>query len=319
MKREQDEWTILGRFLRELTYFTKSERRGIMVLLSITMVTWTVPTVLPYFLPEKNTQLMEYAALADEHYARTESDDYFYNENESVETGFKEKTYNKKSDPKPREHISPPVLFPFNPNTLSKDSLQMLGLSEKVVNILEKYRNKGGRFYKKEDLKKIYGLEASEFNRLEPFISLPAPEKKENLWEQKPTSTIQIDINNASEEEWQQLKGIGPYYSKKIVEYRARLGGFVNIAQVGEVYSLPDSVFNKIAPFLKLETPLRSFLTLDSSGMVAIKSHPYISRRQSKGLEEFILNHGAISGPEALLATGLFNKEEWERLIPYLQ
>ena len=76
MKRKQDEWTILGRFLRELTYFTKAERRGIMVLLTLAMMTWTLPTLLPYFLPEKNTQLMRYAAKADEHFATQENNEY---------------------------------------------------------------------------------------------------------------------------------------------------------------------------------------------------------------------------------------------------
>src|SRR5580698_1901274 len=54
--------------------------------------------------------------------------------------------------------ISHPVMFPFNPNNLSVQQWEQLGLSERQANVIKHYEAKGGRFYDKEDVKKIYAL-----------------------------------------------------------------------------------------------------------------------------------------------------------------
>ena len=80
-----------------------------------------------------------------------------------------------------------------------------------------------------------------------------SPKKK---WTKKDFSTI-VDINQSDEYQWQMLKGIGPYYAKRIVKFRKALGGFSSIGQVSETYQLPDSVFQSIRPFLKLSQVIK--------------------------------------------------------------
>ena len=55
-----------------------------------------------------------------------------------------------------KEEKEPVELFTFNPNTLETEGWRKLGLSERQAKTIMNYRSKGGRFYKKEDLKKIY-------------------------------------------------------------------------------------------------------------------------------------------------------------------
>ncbi|MGB3617492.1 MAG: helix-hairpin-helix domain-containing protein, partial [Catalinimonas sp.] len=47
--------------------------------------------------------------------------------------------------------------FPFDPNRASVDSLQMLGFPGYLARRIDNYRNKGGRFRTRGDLKNIYG------------------------------------------------------------------------------------------------------------------------------------------------------------------
>ena len=54
------------------------------------------------------------------------------------------------------------VLFEFDPNTISLDSLQMLGFSYKQALTVIHYREKGGRFRKKEDFSKVEFLTYDE-------------------------------------------------------------------------------------------------------------------------------------------------------------
>ena len=49
-------------------------------------------------------------------------------------------------------------LFYFDPNTMDSITAIRLGIPSRQVITLMRYRNKGGRFYRKEDLAKLYGL-----------------------------------------------------------------------------------------------------------------------------------------------------------------
>jgi len=78
--------------------------------------------------------------------------------------------------PKPdrvsRTKETKPPQFAFDPNTLSGDSLMLLGLSGRTVRTLLNYRSKGGQFRKPEDLKKVYGLSAAQAEALIPYVSI---------------------------------------------------------------------------------------------------------------------------------------------------
>ena len=63
--------------------------------------------------------------------------------------------------------------FPFNPNTITEDSLQMLGFSQRQAASIIKYRTKGGKFRVKRDFAKMYVVDSVKYAALEPFILLP--------------------------------------------------------------------------------------------------------------------------------------------------
>lgn len=58
------------------------------------------------------------------------------------------------------------------PNTASAENLKQLGLRDKTIQIIINYRSKGGRFKTAEDLQKIYGLSANDFDALKPYIQI---------------------------------------------------------------------------------------------------------------------------------------------------
>jgi len=70
------------------------------------------------------------------------------------------------------------TLFPFNPNTLTLDSLQLLGFSKKQALTIIHYREKGGRFRRKEDFSKMYTVSQEKYLELEPYIIIPKTEEE---------------------------------------------------------------------------------------------------------------------------------------------
>lgn len=151
-------------------------------------------------------------------------------------------------------------LFYFDPNTLSAEGFQKLGLPQRNINTIINYRNKGGHFRKPGDIKKIYGLQESIADKLIPYIQIKnssgnflyddkvnKPGGKQYQKEKYHT----ININTASEEEWKSLPGIGDVLSKRIVKFRNSIGGFTSVNDVAKTYGLADSTFQKIKPWLE--------------------------------------------------------------------
>lgn len=121
-------------------------------------------------------------------------------------------------------------LFIFNPNGLSLEDWMKLGLSYKQALSIKKYEDKGGRFLKKEDLKKMYVISEEVYRTLEPYISIPKIDVNRNLKPELGKAgivSLSIDINSVDSSTIQLIKGIGPAYASRIIRYRDRLGGFI--------------------------------------------------------------------------------------------
>src|SRR5688500_322323 len=159
-------------------------------------------------------------------------------------------------------------LFYFDPNTISMSGWQRLGLRDKTIKTIQNYLSKGGHFKKPEDLQRVYGLHKDEYERLAPYIKIEPPFSKipvanfaENKNPEKNKPDFKnalrynsIDINTADTSGFISLHGIGNKLAARIVNFRDKLGGFYSIEQVRETFGLPDSTFQKIKQYLKLET-----------------------------------------------------------------
>lgn len=156
--------------------------------------------------------------------------------------------------------IRNPVLQPFNPNTMQEKDWIAMGIPEKTARTLQRYTNKGGRFRKASDLYKIWGMQASDAKRLIPYVRLEAASTGfpngvsdySNTFSATTKPSHIIDINMADSANWESLPGIGPVLAGRIIRYRTRRGGFQSVDAIKAVYGLPDSVFNKIQSYLRV-------------------------------------------------------------------
>lgn len=84
---------------------------------------------------------------------------------------YKSKTKQKYQQPKIKAQR-------FNPNTVSVDELMAMGIKEKDAKSWTKYTSKGGKFFKAEDLKKLYSMNDELYNQLEAYVDIPKTEYK---------------------------------------------------------------------------------------------------------------------------------------------
>ncbi|HHM21275.1 MAG TPA: hypothetical protein ENJ20_04545 [Bacteroidetes bacterium] len=333
-------------FLYEFFYYTRAERNAALILAFLCFFFFCLPTIYTLLVPPPPPiDFSEYRDVVAKLMKEPPS-------GQEVATTTDDEQARLRGD----ITVAPPVeLFSFNPNTATKEELIRLGLSDRTAQTLVNYRAKGGKFFKKEDLKKIYGLRTEDYERLAPWITIekeksdsgkksnkekkqkvtagknqtPAiaqPEKKREIVAQKKknypikrtAAPVIIDINKATPEEWQQLRGIGPYYAKRIVRFRDKLGGFASISQVAETYHLPDSTFQQIKPFLKTSSIFKK-ININQCSLNELKEHPYISNLQATILFNYRKQHGNFHNMGELkkLKPG-FNEKDWKRLEPYL-
>ena len=128
---------------------------------------------------------------------------------------------------------------------------------------------------------------------------------------------IPIDVNRASAEEWQKLYGIGPAYSKWIVQYRDALGGFYDISQVKETYRLPDSVFTSIADHLKLEPNSHYQMSVHQLRLDDLVNHPYLNYREARVIFNYLQQHQPLEDITDLRNIMGLDTAVIDRMLPY--
>ena len=222
-------------------------------------------------------------------------------------------------------------LFEFDPNTISVEDAQRLGLSSSLAKRLEKYRQKGGEFRKAADFKKLYGLKTADYERLEPYIRIEkttaSRNETEKMWATKKPNykkeweNVKININEADAEEWKKLKGIGDSFSSRIVKYRADLGGFLSKEQLKEVYGLDADLYAKIAPhLLPVEAgTVQAKLNINAATAEMLWKHPYITPSIAKGIVQYRKQHGKFKEMEELKKLYLIDDELYVKIMPYFR
>ncbi len=191
--------------------------------------------------------------------------------------------------------------------------------------------SKGGHFYKPEDLQKIYGLHKDEYERLKPYVKIESktassneqfvsPRSNEGTQPAKKFATRYsvIDINTADTSALISLPGIGSKLAARIVNFREKLGGFYSVDQVGETYGLPDSTFQKIKQYLKLDNASVKKININTATIDEMKAHPYIKYSLANPIVAYRNEHGAFSKIEDIRKIMAVTDEIYQKIAPYL-
>lgn len=149
--------------------------------------------------------------------------------------------------------------FRFDPNTVSVEDLCRLGFSPKQAQAIDNYRQKGGRFRRKEDFAKSYVVADSVFRRLESFIDIPL-----------------VDLNVADSAAFDALPGIGGWFATKMVEHRKALGGYSYKEQLMDIYRFDQEKFDGLKDLITVSPENAVPYPLWTLPADSLRAHPYI-------------------------------------------
>lgn len=92
------------------------------------------------------------------------------------------------------------------------------------------------------------------------------PEKKQQRFNLEPGSLKPFNPNQLTVEQWQAF-GLPKYLAQRILNYRNKVGDFTYKAELGKIYGLPDSAFQKLYPYIQL--PEHKPAKYDTGGRIA--------------------------------------------------
>ena len=222
----------------------------------------------------------------------------------------------------------------FDPNKADSSTLVHLGLKPWQASNMLKYRAKGGRYRKTEDLKRLYGMTDSMYLALLPYVvidTLAIDRWRDSVrmaadsvprYVSHKRDTI-LNLRTADTTELKMIKGIGSYRAKQIIRYREQLGGFVSVEQLREVKALQPLLKDSLST-----DSLLSHFFIDSVRVVPLKvnsmrveqlqRHPYLSFEQARAIYELRRRKIHLKHLDQLRTLDCLTEQDIQRLRPYL-
>jgi competence protein ComEA len=286
----------------KLKNISKRKERGIIALVLIIVVITFLPRLLDYWFPSERLEV------------DFESVNTLVAEIDAKKTtNLKGKSYVKK-----KRFKAPPSSF--NPNDYTLEEWMNLGLSEKQANVILKFSKYGIK--DNEQLKQIFVIDDELFQLIKDSTFYPEKQyanavQNKAQFKNKAKKEL-LNLNTATIEELVELPGIGDYSAKKIVEYRTKLGGFVQVDQLLEIHNFPTENIEKFRHLIV--TPANSIqrINVNTCTYKELVKHPYVTKNVANSIVKIRAKYQKYSNFDQLLESELISQELLNKLKPYL-
>lgn len=297
--------------IKDFLYYTRSERRGIIILLLLIICSLFIPFVWHSLSRHDEERNLD---------KKFDSD--YQTFIRSIEILNKQE-YNRFAHPQFNQNI---VLAPFDPNTADSLTFLQLGMPRWMAHNIIKYRRKGGKFRKPEDFRKIYGMTDERFAMLLPYIYILTSKRDtirtivrdtayhHPIYPIKFTAAVKLELNSADTTELKRIPGIGSGIARTIVRYRNQLGGYYSIRQLEEIHLISS----RLERWFTINPTLIHKINVNKVGINRLNAHPYINFYQAKVLIEYRRRHGSLRNFNQLSLFEEFSTADFERLNHYI-
>jgi competence protein ComEA len=304
---------MIFRQIREYFLFTRRERNGLLVLVFILLATVCIDYLIPHMVPEQVSDVSELKAEAEKYYAGNTSGN---------------------------ELNGNPVKGIFDPNHITREDLIKLGVPPGLAGNWIKYLQKGGKFYRKEDISKLYGMTDDLYEKLKVRLVVPlqagppgiktgnSPSNAKVLTVSGRKDTmmnsvrlikrevVMVEINKADSAQLESLPGIGPVLASRILKYRNLIGGFYSVSQLRDIYGMTEELWQKSSRGMCVDSLTVKKLEVNFLSLSELGRHPYIGFRTARKIVNKRDSSGKFNKKEELNA--IFSADSLRRILPYI-
>lgn len=137
----------------------------------------------------------------------------------------------------------------IDPNRDDEVELERLpGVGPALARRISEAREGGGPFRRPDDLLRVPGIGEATLLRIRAHLDFTDPPPAPAGGAGDPPA--RVELNRASEVELQELPGIGPALARRIVDERARRGGFARVDDLVEVPGIGPATLERLRPLL---------------------------------------------------------------------
>ena len=217
-------------------------------------------------------------------------------------------------------------IFPFNPNLITDYKGYTLGMSPEEIDRLHAYRAQDKWVNSSEEFQQITKISDSLLQKISPYFKFPdwvtsknSPVRLKVSNSVKKAFEDKIDLNTATAEDLMMLNGIGEVLSGRIVNYRNKIGGFLNDLQLKDIYGLNYELREKIQSYYTVKSPPEiKIFSINQASVTELSGIPYINYELAREIVNYRLLHEKISSFEELAKIKEFPSEKIERIALYL-
>jgi len=305
--------------IRDYLTFNKRERNGVFILLSIIVAQLIYLNVSDKFQTKEQVDFSQLEKQMDsvQQVVQAEKDSL-----KASAAGKYGSNYARSPEGSVNEKVKA-ERFDFDPNGLPDKEWKRLGFTEKQIVSIKKYESKGGKFRKKEDLKKMYCIKEEVYASLEPYIHIAEENKPaasfiaakvvSNL-----PATALLELNGADSAQLTTLKGIGPFFAKMIIKYRNQLGGFYAKEQLLEVWKFDKEKYDAIEKLVTVDPAKIKKINVNACEADQLRT-PYLRWNAANAIVNYRKQHGKFKTIDDIRKTDLVDEETVRKIAPYLE
>lgn len=217
-------------------------------------------------------------------------------------------------------------IFPFNPNFITDYKGYTLGMTPEEIDKLHVFRAGEKWVNSAEDFQKVTGVSDSLLNEISPYFKFPDWIASERSSSSKRTQVMaknqpknRKDINQATLEDLTDISGIGAVLAGRIINYRNKIGGFLDDIQLKDIYGLNFEVRAELQnQFTVITIPSHTIHDVNEATVLELAAVPYIGYELAREIINYRLLNEKIHNFEELAKIKDFPSEKIDRIALYL-
>ena len=233
-----------------------------------------------------------------------------------------------------------PKIYPFNPSFITDYKGYKLGMNTEEIDRLLAYRKTGKYINSAREFQRVTKISDSLLGVISLYFKFPDwvtnKNKKKNYSNKNSGDTYKdnkayktnttkftgpkIDINSATTEQLQQVRGVGVKLAGRIIKYRSVLKGYSFMDQLYEVWYLDKEVADRVMErFSVIKKPTIKQINANTAHFTEVLHLPYIDYELTKKIFAYRDEMAEIQSMDELKKIDSFPIDKFDRISLYLK
>jgi DNA uptake protein ComE-like DNA-binding protein len=190
--------------------------------------------------------------------------------------------------------------YPFNPNFITEYKGYTLGMSLEEIKRLHAFRAQNKYVNSAKEFQQVTKISDSLLNEISPYFKFPdwvnQPKKAFAYQKFEKKAIVKKDINLATKEDFMAVYGIGDALSERIIKFRDKLGAFVSLNQLHDVWGLTDEVIENLEKrfYINDQTQIINKIKINEINVKDLANFPYFNFYQAKEIIKLRSHQGTL-------------------------